>query len=229
MRAKIFKLQLIRIAIMEDDGRLRRSLVELLGAMPGFVVVASFADAESALAKMKEIHPDVLLADINLPGIDGVECVRQLSRLLPETRFIMLTVYEDDERLFNSLQAGADGYLLKRTAPAKLQEAIRQVRAGGSPMTPQIARRLVQHFRNGKKDEPDLSNLAQREREVLENLAAGRSYKEIAEHLGVSKDTVRTYIRRLYEKLRIHSRNEAVLRYFGRQAPSHPPQTDTCR
>jgi DNA-binding NarL/FixJ family response regulator len=142
--------------------------------------------------------------------------VRRLRPLLPETRFIMLTVYEDDERLVNSLQAGADGYLLKRTAPAKLQEAITQVVAGGSPMTPQIARRLVQHFRNGKKEEPDLTGLTDREREVLENLAAGRTYKEIADRLGVSKDTVRTYIRRLYEKLRIHSRNEAVLRYLGR-------------
>lgn len=216
MRSQTLALKPIRIAILEDDARLRQSLGELLGAMPRFAVVATFGDGESALAKMESLRPDVLLADINLPGLDGVECVRRLSPLLPETRFIMLTVYEDDERLFNSLQAGADGYLLKRTAPAKLQEAIVQVMAGGSPMTPQIARRLVQHFRNGKKDQPDLSHLADREREVLENLAAGRTYKEIADRLGVSKDTVRTYIRRLYEKLRIHSRNEAVLRYLGR-------------
>ena len=209
-------LKPIRIAILEDDERLRQSLAELLGAVPGFAVVASFRDTESALARMEGLRPEVLLADINLPGLDGVECVRRLSPLLPQTRFIMLTVYEDDERLFNSLQAGADGYLLKRTAPAKLEEAIRQVVDGGSPMTPEIARRLVQHFRAGKKEEPGLESLAQREREVLESLAAGRTYKEIASHLGVSKDTVRTYIRRLYEKLRIHSRNEAVLRYFGR-------------
>jgi DNA-binding NarL/FixJ family response regulator len=216
MRSNLAPLKPIRIAILEDDARLRQSLGELLGAMPGFGVVATFGDAESALAQMEELCPDVLLADINLPGLDGVECVRRLSPQLPATRFIMLTVYEDDERLFNSLQAGADGYLLKRTAPAKLQEAITQVVAGGSPMTPQIARRLVQHFRHDKKPETDLSSLTEREREVLENLAAGRTYKEIADRLEVSKDTVRTYIRRLYEKLRIHSRNEAVLRYLGR-------------
>jgi RNA polymerase sigma factor (sigma-70 family) len=216
MPSKISRLKPIRIAIVEDDGRLRQSLGELLGAVSGFAVVAAFGSAESALAEMEDLRPDVVLADINLPGLDGVECVRRLRPLLPETRFIMLTVYEDDERLFNSLQAGADGYLIKRVAPAKLQEAITQVMAGGSPMTPQIARRLVQHFRNEKKEDPALDSLAPREREVLEKLAAGCSYKEIADRLGVSKDTVRTYIRRLYEKLRIHSRNEAVLRYLGR-------------
>jgi DNA-binding NarL/FixJ family response regulator len=217
MPSRISRLKRIRIAIIEDDGRLRQSLGELLGAMSGFAVVAAFGSAESALAEMEKLRPDVVLVDINLPGLDGIECVRQMRPLLPETQFIMVTVYEDDERLFNSLQAGADGYLIKRAAPAKLHEAITQVMAGGSPMTPQIARRLVQHFRNNHKPEdPDLGSLGQREREVLENLAAGRSYKEIADRLGVSKDTVRTYIRRLYEKLRIHSRNEAVLRYLGR-------------
>jgi DNA-binding NarL/FixJ family response regulator len=210
------KLKPIRIAILEDDARLRQSLGELLGSMPSFEVVATFGSAETALAKMEALRPDVVLADINLPGLDGIECVRRLRPLLPETRFIMLTVYEDDERLFNSLQAGADGYLLKRTAPAKLREAITQVIAGGSPMTPQIARRLVQHFRHSKKEEPEFADLTDREHEVLENLAAGRTYKEIAERLGVSMDTIRTYIRRLYEKLRVHSRNEAALRYLGR-------------
>jgi DNA-binding NarL/FixJ family response regulator len=207
-----------RIAIIEDDARLRSSLKEMLDSTPGFGVIGSYGDAEAAIDNLQALRPDVVLMDINLPGASGIDCVRQLSPAMPETRFIMLTVYEDDERIFNSLQAGADGYLLKRTAPAKLQEAVVQVVAGGSPITPQIARRMVQYFHKdkGRRDDPEISSLAPRELEVLQDLAVGRSYKEIADHLGVSMDTIRTYIRRLYEKLRVHSRNEAALRYLGR-------------
>jgi DNA-binding NarL/FixJ family response regulator len=206
----------IRVAIVEDDSGLRDSLKELLERTPGFVLVASYPDAESALSKVTQQNPDVILMDINLPQMDGVECVRRLKSVLPNAQVIMLTVYEDNDRLFNSLLAGANGYLLKRTTASKLLAAIREVQAGGSPMTPQIARRVVQHFRGPSGDASGLSKLSPREREVLEQLALGSRYKEIADHMGVSMDTVRTYIRKLYDKLRVSSRTEAVVKYLNR-------------
>jgi DNA-binding NarL/FixJ family response regulator len=152
--------------------------------------------------------------DINLPGIKGVECVRQLKSAMPSVQFLMLTVYEDSDSLFNSLKAGASGYLLKRTASARLLEAIRDVYGGGSPMTPQLARRVVQFFSKPAEGELSVSRLTPGEREFLNQLANGYAYKEIADRMKISIDTVRSYVRTVYEKLHVHSRTEAVVKYL---------------
>ena len=152
--------------------------------------------------------------DINLPGMKGYDCVRQLKAALPSVQFLMLTVYEDSDSLFNSLKAGASGYLLKRTAPARLLEAIRDVHTGGAPMTPQLARRVVQFFSSQPSADSEVSRLTTGEREFLDQLAKGYAYKEIADRMGISIDTVRSYVRTVYEKLHVHSRTEAVVKYL---------------
>ncbi len=154
--------------------------------------------------------------DINLPGLDGVECVRQLKPKLPDAQFLMLTVYEDNNRLFRSLMAGASGYLLKRTPPAKLVAAIREAHQGGSPMTPQIARRVVQHFQRISEPLSATQKLTPRETDVLNQLAQGFRYKEIVDNLGISSGTLHSYIRNVYEKLHVHSRTEAVVKFLNR-------------
>jgi DNA-binding NarL/FixJ family response regulator len=154
--------------------------------------------------------------DINLPGMDGVECVRALKPKMPDAQFIMLTVYEDNNRLFTSLMAGASGYMLKRTSPAKLLQAIREAYAGGSPMTPQVARRVVQHFQRIPESVAEVEKLAPREKEVLDQLSKGFRYKEIVDNLGISHGTLHSYIRNIYEKLHVHSRTEAVVKYLKR-------------
>jgi len=206
----------IRVAIVEDDEEIRANLTHRIGGNPAFRLEKSFADAESAVIELSRHGVDVVLVDINLPGMDGVECVRQLKNSLPEAQFIMLTVYEDNNRLFKSLMAGASGYLLKRTPPARLLAAIKEVHAGGAPMTPQIARRVVQHFRHAPMADAGLEKLTPREYEVLEQLSKGLRYKEIVDHLGISVGTLHSYIRKVYEKLHVHSRTEAVVKYLNR-------------
>ncbi len=206
----------IRVAIVEDDDEIRANLTHRIGGNPAFRLAMSFPDAESAVSELPRHGVDVVLVDINLPGMDGVECVRQLKSRLPEAQFIMLTVYEDNNRLFKSLMAGASGYLLKRTPPARLLAAIKEVHAGGSPMTPQIARRVVQHFRHAPTADSGLERLTPREFEVLEQLSKGLRYKEIVDQLGISVGTLHSYIRKVYEKLHVHSRTEAVVKYLNR-------------
>src|ERR1019366_6768432 len=157
---------------------------------------------------------DVVLMDINLPGAKGYDCVRQLKAALPAVQFLMLTVYEDSDSLFKSLKAGASGYLLKRTASARLVEAIQDVHSGGAPMTPQLARRVVQYFSRRNEGSASVSHLTPGEREFLEQLAKGYAYKEIADRMTISIDTVRSYVRTVYEKLHVHSRTEAVVKYL---------------
>lgn len=202
----------IRIAIVEDNEGTRAGLISLLERAKDCVVVASYPDGETALADAPTRQPDVVLMDSNLPQMSGADCIARLKKLLPQTQFIMLTVYEDDERLFKSLLAGANGYLLKRTSPKKLVDAIHEVRAGGSPMTPEIARRVVQYLRGRPPAQPELGLLTPREREVLQQLAQGFRYKEVSANLNMSMDTVRTHIRNIYDKLRVHSRTEAVMK-----------------
>jgi DNA-binding NarL/FixJ family response regulator len=177
-------------------------------------IAGDYPDAETALKEIPRHPPDVVLMDINLPGIKGVECVRQLKSTLPGVQFLMLTVYEDSDSLFNSLKAGASGYLLKRTASARLLEAIRDVHGGGSPMTPQLARRVVQFFSKPAEGGLSVARLTPGEREFLEQLANGYAYKEIADRMKISIDTVRSYVRTVYEKLHVHSRTEAVVKYL---------------
>ena len=204
----------IKVAIVDDDDGIRSSLATLIRRAPALRLVGDYADGEAALKDIPQRPPDVVLMDINLPGMDGVECVRQLKGSLPAVQFLMLTVYEDSDSLFNSLKAGASGYLLKRTASTRLLEAIRDVHGGGSPMTPQLARRVVQYFSRRADGDDPVSRLTPGEKEFLEQLAKGYAYKEIADRMGISIDTVRSYVRTVYEKLHVHSRTEAVVKYL---------------
>jgi len=205
----------IKVAIVDDDEGIRTSLASLIRRAPNFKLAGDYANAETALKEVPRHPPDVVLMDINLPGMKGVECVRQLKAAMPAVQFLMLTVYEDSDSLFNSLKAGASGYLLKRTASARLLEAIRDVHAGGSPMTPQLARRVVQFFSHPADGAPPpLAGLTPGEKEFLNQLAHGYAYKEIADRMNISIDTVRSYVRTVYEKLHVHSRTEAVVKYL---------------
>ncbi len=206
----------ITVSIVEDNDQLRGTLARVVGRADGFQCVSQYANAEVALAGLPNDKPNVVLMDINLPGMNGVECVRRLKQLVPDTQVVMLTVYEDTENIFNALAAGASGYLLKRTPSAELLAAIRDVQKGGSPMTTHIARKVVQSFqRTGTSPQPT-ENLSTREQEVLDCLSQGFLYKEIADKLGISYETVHTYIRRIYEKLQVRTRTEAVAKFLRR-------------
>jgi DNA-binding NarL/FixJ family response regulator len=204
----------IKVAIVDDDEGIRASLSALIKRAKEFKLTGEFANGENALKEIPKNLPDVVLMDINLPGMKGYECVRQLKTAHPAVQFLMLTVYEDSDSLFNSLRAGASGYLLKRTASARLLEAIQDVFDGGSPMSPQLARRVVQFFSRPASENSSLTKLTTSEREFLDQLSKGYAYKEIADRMGISIDTVRSYVRTVYEKLHVHSRTEAVVKYL---------------
>ena len=214
MVANIIEVMLIKVAIVDDDEGIRTSLAALIRRAQNFRLTGDYPDAETALKEIPRRPPDVVLMDINLPGMNGVECVRQLKATLPSLHILMLTVYEDSDSLFNSLKAGASGYLLKRTASARLLEAIRDVYDGGSPMTPQLARRVVQFFSRPGGEDSSVAKLTPGEKEFLDQLAKGYAYKEIADRMKISIDTVRSYVRTVYEKLHVHSRTEAVVKYL---------------
>jgi len=210
------------ISIVEDDGGLRGELELLVDGAAGFRHLRSYADAESALAGLAAEPPDLVLMDINLPGMSGIDCVRLLKARTPNLPIVMLTVYEDGDALFKSLMAGANGYLVKRTPRPKLIEALREICAGGAPMSRSIARKVVEFFHQVSqlpapaKQSAELQQLTPREQEILASLAKGHSYKEIATDCGISGDTVRKHMARIYEKLHVHSRTEAILKYLGR-------------
>ena len=206
----------IKVSIVEDNDQLRNTLSRVLNRADGFECVSSYANAEAALEDLPERKPDVVLMDINLPGMNGVECARKLKQAAPQIQIMMLTVYEDTENIFNALAAGSSGYLLKRTATAELLESIREVHRGGSPMTAHIARKVVQSFQKPAASPDGTEDLSPREREVLDCLSHGFLYKEIAEKLGISYETVHTYIRRIYEKLQVRTRTEAVAKFLRR-------------
>lgn len=208
----------ITVSIVEDNEKLRGTLARVLSRAEGFQLVSEYSNAEDALKNLPSAKPEVVLMDINLPGMNGVECVRQLKQLLPQTQVMMLTVYEDTENIFNALAVGASGYMLKRTPRDELLEAIREVHRGGSPMTTHIARKVVQSFQSrlGGTAAPPIENLSEREQQVLDLLAQGLIYKEIADKLGISYETVHTYIRRIYEKLQVRTRTEAVAKFLQR-------------
>lgn len=204
----------IRVSIVEDNTDVRQSLAVLLNGSDGFECVGTYRSAEQALEAIPGQQPDIVLMDINLPRLSGIECVRQLKVLLPNLKFLMLTMYEDSNLIFQSLGAGASGYLLKRTSPAKIMEAIQELQAGGAPMSSKIARIVVQHFQDRADPEPKTASLSPREREILSLLAKGFRYKEIAEQLSISFDTVRAHLRNIYDKLQVRSRTEAVVKYL---------------
>lgn len=200
----------ISVVVVEDDSSIRSILKTWLEEADGFTCAGVFPDVESALPQIPQVRPDVAIVDINLPGLSGIECVRQLKARLPGTQFVMLTVYEDSNHIFDALSAGATGYLVKTTSRESLIAALREVHAGGSPMSGNIARKVVQNLQQPKSQLQPSDELSKRENEVLALLAQGYLYKEIAETLGISLDTVNTYIRRIYEKLHVHSRGQAV-------------------
>ncbi len=207
----------ITVSIVEDNEQLRGTLARVINRAEGFRCVSHYGTAEAALESLPKDQAEVVLMDINLPGINGVECVRRLRQIIPGLQVVMLTVYEDTENIFNALAAGAAGYLLKRTKSVELLEAIREVHRGGSPMTTHIARKVTQSFHRAGPSPQPTENLSEREQEVLDCLSQGFLYKEIAEKLGISYETVHTYIRRIYEKLQVRTRTEAVAKFLRRE------------
>jgi DNA-binding NarL/FixJ family response regulator len=207
----------ITIVLVEDDLKTRRSLTELLRGESRVNCVGAYPNAEAAVREIPLLKPEVALVDINLPGMSGIECVERLKKLLPKLQVLMLTKYEESDLIFSSLRAGASGYLLKKMLTVELISAIEQVYAGGSPMTMQIARKVVEHFTQIKSATADLEKLTPREHEVLALLAKGFLYKEISDQLGISLHTFRTHQRAIYEKLHVHSRTEATVKFFGHE------------
>jgi DNA-binding NarL/FixJ family response regulator len=208
----------IRISIIDDDDRVREQLARSIARFPGCEFHTQHSSGAEALAALPASPPDVTLVDISMPGMDGVECVKQLKQRLPSVEFLMLTICEDTESVFKALAAGASGYFLKRSTREELREAILQVHAGGSPMTSHIARLVVQSFHRTAPPETSGAALTPREQEVLDLLSQGHLYKEIAASLGISYETVHNHIRRIYEKLQVRSRSQAVAKYYGPRA-----------
>ncbi|MGC4072946.1 MAG: response regulator transcription factor [Nibricoccus sp.] len=206
----------VRVSIVDDDEPISRSLKELLQASENIQYISAYNNSAVALKRLPKDNPDIVLMDINLPGINGIECVRQLKEEMPGTQFLMLTVYGDSDHIFDALAAGATGYLLKGADRVQLLDAIRQIVDGGSPMSCAIARKVVQSFSKNKTSGERLETLSQRQRDVLELLAKGYLYKEIADALGLSLMTVDTYVRRIYEKLQVNSRSKAIAKYYGK-------------
>jgi DNA-binding NarL/FixJ family response regulator len=206
---------LITVSVVEDDAQVRQSLANILKRGPGVACVGEHGNAEEAVREIPRVQPKVVLMDINLPGMSGVDCVRRLSELAPKTQVVMLTVYDNTEAIFNSLAAGASGYLLKPISSAQLLSAVRDVYGGGVPMTSDIARKVLQTFKQPAPATFDADNLSAREQEVLDFLAKGYLYKEIADQLSIPYGTVHTYIERIFKKLHVRSRAQAVAKYLG--------------
>jgi len=208
----------IRVSIVEDNAKLRESLAILIDGQSGFRCVSTHRTPEKALHQLPQEKPDVVLMDIDWAGKSGVECVRKLRRSMPSLKIIMHTVYEDEERLFKSLRAGASGCLLKGTPPARLLEAIAEAHEGGAPMSRRFARMVVEHFHHLEthQADADAESLTSREAEILNSLAKGYRNKEIADVLGITTDTVRAHLRSIYEKLHVGSRTAAMRQYLNR-------------
>ncbi len=204
----------INIAIVEDNRSFRSKLVNYLNEAPGYHCPCACDSAEEALKVIPRLLPDVVLMDIHLPSMSGVDCTRRLKELCPSVRILILTVYEDNDRIFGALKAGASGYLLKRAEPADILRAIQEVKAGGAPMSSQIACRVVQSFREPPRDPLKDEKLSQREMQILQELSKGYSSKEISETFSISVTTVNTHLQHIYEKLHVRSRTEAVLKFL---------------
>lgn len=209
-------METITVAIAEDIPEIRNAMKVLIGGSAGFTCDHAFENGTEALSKLPSLKPDVVLMDINMPGVNGIECVRQLKDQMPGTQFMMCTVYDDDDNIFEALAAGATGYLLKRTSPAQILEAIRDLHAGGSPMSSEIARRVVASMQKKNKPSSAVEILTEREKEILNFLSKGYLYKEIASELFISKETVKKHIHNIYEKLQVQTRTEALNKAFHR-------------
>jgi DNA-binding NarL/FixJ family response regulator len=207
---------MITISIVEDQRDMRESLAECLAHAPGLRCIGAHATGEDGLRNIPRENPDVVLMDINLPGMSGIQCVARLKVSLPRTQVLMLTTYDEGDLIFDSLRAGANGYLLKNMPQEELLQAVQQVHDGGAPMSLQIARKVINHFHK-TKPASELEQLTGRELEILRLLAKGYMYKEIADHLAISLSTVRTHVSAVYEKLHVHSRTEAAMKLVGRE------------
>ena len=208
-------MQPIKICIVEDLEEVRDGMVSLLTLDERFELLAAFPDAEKAADELPAWQPDIVIMDINLPGMNGIECIKKVKALCPKSQFIMFTIYEDDEKVFEALAAGASGYLLKKTPFNKIAESLVELNAGGSPMSTQIARKVIKRFQNDEAKE-QIETLSVRENEILQLLAKGLLYKEIAIKLSISTGTVRQHIHRIYEKLHVQNRTEAINKAFGK-------------
>lgn len=206
----------IKVSIVEDDAGVRESMSVLMNGTTGFRCISTFPNAEVALKNLPCDWPDVVLMDINLPEISGIECVSRLKAMRPGLQVMMLTVYMDNDKIMKSLMAGASGYLIKQTPPAQILDAVAEVHRGGSPMSSNIARKVVQYIQNQGSAAEETSNLSKREYEILTHLAKGYQYKEIADMLSISVLTVRNHLRNIYEKLQVRSRTEAVVKFLGK-------------
>ena len=206
----------ISIAIVEDLDVVRNGLKDFISLSTDFLVVGSFKTGEEAVQKLPLINPDIVIMDINLPGMNGIECIRQVKDKSPSTQFMMFTVYENDDKVFEALKAGASGYLLKNTGLLQIAESVKELHDGGSPMSANIARKMVNLFRDTDKKTPFLDLLSNREKEILQLLAKGLLYKEIAEQLNITTGTVRIHIHKIYEKLHVQNRTEAINKAFGK-------------
>ena len=206
----------ITLAIVEDLDEVRDGLKNFLALSKEFAVLDTFKTAEEALFEVPKLKPDIVIMDINLPGMNGIECIRQVKGKTPATQFMMFTVYENDEKVFEALKAGASGYLLKNTGLLQMSEALKELYKGGSPMSANIARKLVTVFHDQEKNTMPVEALSNRENEILQWLAKGLLYKEIAEQLSISTSTVRQHIHKIYEKLHVQNRTEAINKAFGK-------------
>jgi len=206
----------ITICIVEDLDEVREGLKQFISLNPEFNVLDTFSTAEEALFEIPKLKPQIVIMDISLPGMNGIECIRQVKDKSPSTQFMMFTVYENDEKVFEALKAGASGYLLKNTGLVQMIEALKELHIGGSPMSANIARKLVTVFRDKEKETASLEVLSKRENEILQLLSKGLLYKEIAEQLSISTGTVRQHIHRIYEKLHVQNRTEALNKAFGK-------------
>lgn len=215
----------ITVCLVEDDRELRESIAQFIQGTAGFACLGAYASAEEALTPIPLLKPEVVLMDINLPRMNGIQCVRKLKETMPRLQIMMLTVYENSDRIFEALAAGAYGYLLKSTPPEKLLAAIEEIHAGGSPMSSHIARKVVQVFQPVARTTPLLEQLAPREQRVLELLSRGCAYKQIAAEMELHIGTIRTYIRRIYEKLHVNCRTEAVVKYLDATRPDPRPRS----
>lgn len=208
-------MQPIKICLVEDLKEVREGMASLLTLDERFELLSTFSDAEKAADELPAWQPDIVIMDINLPGMNGIECIKKVKTLCPKSQFMMFTIYEDDEKVFEALAAGASGYLLKKTPLGKITEGLIDLHAGGSPMSTQIARKVIKRLQNDEVKE-QVATLSVRENEILQQLAKGLMYKEIAVKLSISADTVRQHIHHIYEKLHVQNRTEAINKAYGK-------------